>query len=146
MSNQTVVWMTIAVLASMAILFALNLNEILSGKPPSQTYLQFNDVRGMAVKHDGVLYTLNFDQQKRMIEMINQSDKVERVGDGKREAANFEEIVIYRFDGKDNWVIKPVAYINNDLFYSMPEWHPNGYLMDVSDGKLKTLILETYDK
>lgn len=145
MNNRTVLFMTLAVLAGMAILFAINLQGILGGKAPSQPYLQYNDVRGIAVKHDGKLYTLNFDQQKQLIEMLNQSDKVERLGEGSREAVNFEEIIIYRFESKPDWVVTPITYINNNLFYSMPEWNSKGYLMDVSEGKLKKLISQTYD-
>ncbi len=59
-----------------------------------QEILSYNDVRGMAIERQGLLYTLNFEQQNRMVAAINQNDAIQ------------DKLIIYRFNHPD-WVIEP---------------------------------------
>lgn len=146
MSNRLLLYMTILVIAGMATLFALNLALILNETTQPQTHLNYNDVKGMAIKHQGLLYTLNFQQQNQVIEILNKSIRISQVNATRqRKIPDFEEIVIYQFEDKPDLIVTPIASINNKLIYSIPEWNQGGYLMEASEGELKRLLPQTYD-
>lgn len=145
MNNRTLIFLTILVLLGMAILFSINMTYILTGQPENQTYLKYNDVRGMAVGHNQMLYTLNFKQQNSVIDILNKAVRVVGVKPGKRQKPNIEKIVVYQFEGKPDVTIIPIAYIDQNLVFSVPEWEKDGYLMELSEGDLQQLLSQTYD-
>lgn len=145
MSNRLLLFMTALVLVGMATLLALNLNSIFTGIPGlSTSYLDHNDVKGMAVEHNKMLYTLNFTQQNDIIDILNRSVKLSEIEPGPRQRPTIEHLTIYRF-GADNLVLTPIAYVNNNLIYSLPQWNANGFLMETSNGRLQKLLSQTYD-
>lgn len=144
-SNRAVFYMTFLVLAAMAALFIINFKGILGGQVISQTYLKPNFVRGMAVKHKQLIYTLNFQQQNQIVDILNQSVKTQQVKPGKQQVPEIEQIIIYQFDGKPDLIITPLAYVDNELIYTNPAWNSNGYMMEVSNGQLQKLLSQTYD-
>lgn len=145
MNNRTLVYMTCLVILGMMVLLALNMTSILTGQPLGQAYIPNNHVRGMAVSHNQLLYTLNFNQQNKVINILNQSVRVVGVKPGKRQKPNIEKIIIYQFDDKPDLVINPIAYIDKNLVFSVPEWESEGYLMELSEGDLENLLSKTYD-
>lgn len=146
MSNRTLIYMTGLVLLGMGILFALNLGQILIGSPPNQTYLKYNEVRGIAVKHRQLLYTLNFAQQNSTIDILNQSLLLAEVKPGTTQPVDIEQIIIYQFEGKPDIILTPIAYVDQQLVYQSPLWSPQGYFMEVSVGEFKKLISQSYDR
>ena len=145
MNNRIVLFFTIAVLAGMGILLAINMSSILTGQPAHQTYLKYNNVRGMAVGHNQMLYTLNFKQQNDVIDILNRSVRVLEVKPGKRQKPNIEKIVVYQFDHLPDLIITPIAYVDGNLVYSVPQWNEDGYMMELSDGDMQKLLTQTYD-
>lgn len=145
MSNRTLVVFTVLMIVGMLVLFGLNVSDILTGQPPNQTYLKYNDVQGIAVSNNQLLYTLNFQEQNQVIEILNAAVPINEIKAGKRMPANIEKIVIYPFTGKTEIVLTPIAYVDNNLIFVAPDWVPHGYLMELSDGTLKNLISKTYD-
>lgn len=145
MNNRTLVYLTILVLVGIGALFALNVAQILDGSGASQTYLKPYEIRGMAVKFDQMLYTLNFEQQNEVVDILNRSVRVVGVKPDKRAKPAIEKIYVYPF--KDDVIeITPIAYVdNNNLVYSAPQWNNEGYLMEISNGKLHELLSQTYD-
>jgi hypothetical protein len=144
-SNKMIAYLTALVLVAMGVLFILNIEKILHGQTGSEIYLKYNDVAGIGVKHKGLTYTLNFDQQNKMVELLNHSLKVTLIDSGNRQTPDIEQIVIYRLEGKAPLTLLPVAYVDEQLIYSNEEWNAGGYLKDVSNGSLKKLLAETYD-
>jgi hypothetical protein len=136
--------MTALVLIGMGVLLSLNLVGIFSGQFSSQTYLKHNDVRGIAVKHHDLLYTLNFRQQNDVIDFFNRSVQIREMPTGNRIEIPIQQIIIYLFNATDV-VLTPIAYLDNNLLYSAPQWNADGYLLDLSDGALKDLLSQTYD-
>lgn len=145
MNNRTLVTMTCLVILGMLVLLGLNMTTIMSGQPANEKYLRYNHVRGMAINHNQVLYTLNFNQQNKVIEILNRSVRVVGVKPGKRQKPAIDKIIVYQFDGKPDLIISPVAYVDNNLVFSVPEWEEEGYLMELSEGGLQTLLSKTYD-
>ncbi|MFI0435811.1 MAG: hypothetical protein ACH350_08845 [Parachlamydiaceae bacterium] len=145
MNNRTLFLMTLLVIVCMLILFGLNMTSLLTGQPPNQTYLKFNHVKGMAVDHNQMLYTLNFEEQNKVIDILNSAVIINEIKSNERIAPKIEKIVIYQFENKPTIVLYPIAYVENNLILSAPDWVPNGYLMELSDGALKDLLSKTYD-
>lgn len=145
MTNRTLIYLTAIVLLSMILLISSNMSSILTGEPKTQTYLRYNDVRGMAIAHNQLLYTLNFKQQNKVIDILNKSIQIVDIRPGKRQPPDIEKIVIYRFDNQPDLVINPIAYVDKNLVFSVPEWNPDGYLMELSNGGFKQLLSQTYD-
>lgn len=144
MSNRTLYYLTALVLISMAALLTFNLSSILRGEPLTPDYIRRNHVRGMAVEHHQLLYTLNFQQQNDVLDMLNRALRITEIK-REREQPDIEKIIIYQFDDLPDLTITPIAYVNDDLIFSVPEWNPNGYLMDISSGRLRQLLSQTYD-
>jgi hypothetical protein len=137
--------MTLLVLVAIAALFAINLTQIFEGDSPAQNYLKFNHVRGMAVRHKQLLYTLNFDQQNDVIQFLNRSVRLEAIKTEGQIKPEIDKIIVYLFEEPSKIEITPIAYIDRNLIYSAPQWG-EGYFMDVSDGQLQHLLSQTYDR
>ena len=145
MKNQTVFTIALLVILGLGILFTINITAILRGKEKNEPYIRNEGIRGMAVEYNKLLYTLNFNQQNQMINILNRSVRVVGVKLDKREKPVIDKIIIYQFDNKPDIVLTPIAYINNNLVYSAPLWNVDNYLMELSDGGLQKLLVQTYD-
>ena len=137
-------YLTFAVLVGMAIILMLNFSRLFT-QQKNERYLSYNGVRGVAVEHQRKLWTLNFDQQNKVIEHLNLSLPI---GKGthhlEKRAFAFDRIVIYRFKGPDLY-ITPIAFDGPNLILEAKEWNPSGYLLDVSGGSFDALLQSTYD-
>ncbi len=145
MDNRTLFILTGLVLLGMILLLGLNLTNILTGEPSNQVYLKYNDVRGMAVSRNQLLYTLNFQQQNSVIDILNKALPIDEIKSGQRQQPNIQQMIIYQFQGKPDIVLTPIAYVDRNLIFSAPQWQHNGYLMELSEGDLQTLLSQTYD-
>lgn len=131
------------ILASFVIL-ALNIIPTITNQSVS-TYINLYDISGMAVRHEGRLFTLNFDQQKNAIDILNRAIPM-----GKAEAQEHDpkleinEIVIYKFQGEPI-IIKPIAWVDNSLYFQAPAWSSTN-LMEVSKGQLHEILNTSYDR
>jgi len=146
MNYRTLVVLTTLVILGIALLFAINFANLLRGEVPNQTYLRYNQVRGIAVSREQLLYTLNFQQQKQVIDSLNTAVAITDIRQVKRDPPDFEKIVIYQFEGEPDIIIKPLAYVDGDLIFSAPQWQPpKDYLMELSAWNLRNLLSTTYD-
>ncbi len=145
MSNTTLFYLTTLGLVLMGLLIVFNFTSQLKGSATSKEHLDPNHIRGMAISHNQLLYTLNFKQQNIVIDVLNQSKPLDAIPAGMRKNSNIDKLVIYQFEGKPALEIQPFFYVDNNLFYSLPEWQQNGYLIEQSNGRLKQLFTESYD-
>jgi|694.fasta_scaffold38217_3 hypothetical protein len=145
MSNRSLIYLTSIVIAAMAFILLVNLVSLFS-PAPKETYLAFNDVKGIAVEHKKIPYTLNFEQQNRLIEYLNLSTPSMDTKPPLQGATslNFDRILIFRFNGPDI-ILTPLSFLDDNLIYLAPDWNLKGEMQDRSHGKLKSLIAQTYD-
>lgn len=147
MSNRTLTYMTVFVLAGMAALLLINTISLF--QKPAHTnanYISRGDVRGTAVVHRHKEYTLNFDQQNALIAYLNQLEQVpQNTNRSGQSLLDFEKIIVYKFNAP-NIEINPVGYSNDDLLFSIPQWYREGLLKDTSHGELNSLLSKTYDQ
>jgi hypothetical protein len=128
----------------MGIIIALNITTLLNPSPVEK-YISFNDVNGIEVVHNKIPYTLNFEQQNKLLEYLNVSLPIGKEKfPSNKESLDFDKIVIYRFGAPEITLI-PLAYYQQNLIYEAPGWNPKGYMQDISEGQLRTLISQTYD-
>lgn len=145
MSNRTVFYLAILMFVSIGLLFLNNMKHILEYSRPSiDVFLKHNSVRGIAVEHNKLLYTLNFKQQNQVIDIINRSLKIVELPPIE-EKASIDKIIIYQFNDAPDINIEPIGYKDNDLIYSAPQLFATGYLMEISEGELKEILSQTYD-
>jgi hypothetical protein len=143
-SSNSLIFLTLLVVICSLVILGLNLSYIFTASK-NEKYLGFNDVRGMAIVHRNLPYTLNFEQQNLMVEHLNQSlliNKNPPVANPSQ--LNFSELIIYRFNAADIHLI-PIGYEDENLIYTVPEWSGHGFFQDISAGNMKSLIEETYD-
>ncbi len=143
MSQRTLFYLIVLVLAGMATILFINVNSLFSAAH-QERYVAYNDVKGMDIQRGQLLYTLNFDQQNQIITEINRSIPVGAPGAKPDQALNFSKLIIYRFKGS-NLVLIPIRYENDELIYRIPQLKAEGFFKDISQGGLKRLIAETYD-
>lgn len=149
MSNRTLLILTALMLAGLAILVAINMSDILMGQSPNQFLIRYNDVRGMAVSHQGKEYTLNFQQQNQVVDFLNQSTALDKLESDQQLSLDMQKLTIYRFNGEPDIVLTPVAEFEDDLVFSVPPlvppFIPRQYLLESSEGSFKKLLMQTYD-
>jgi hypothetical protein len=78
----------------MAFMFYINLTPLFL-TIPTHPFISYNEVSGIAIEKENILYTLNFDQQNNMLKYLNdnQSSLV-----SKQPPLDFEKMIIYRFN------------------------------------------------
>jgi len=155
MNRRTTSVMVIAVLCGFSVIILMNIASLF-GFIPSK-YIAPNDVRGMAVEHNGLLYTLNFQQQNHLVEIFNRSNPISGPDLSKRKitpqnAPDVKKIIIYRFNAPDI-EITPVAYTSRKetpnhaaLVFTSSEWNHGGYLEESIPEQSNEVLLTTYDK
>lgn len=161
-SSKITAIMTGVVLLGFAIILAMNVASML-GVIPSK-YISPNDVSGIAVEHEGKLFTLNFAQQNELVDIFNRSKAISKENFEKRkiqkELPNFNKIIVYTFNEK-NIEVKPIGYVSNStsntqnqntqissnlsMVYSAPDWNKDGFLEESSSNEMLSLLQSTYD-
>ena len=161
MGNRLTLIMTVAVLAGFATILILNAAALFGFIPPK--YISPNDVRGIAIEHDHMLYTLNFQQQNALIYIFNRShpcraSNVANAPETKKLkiSSGIQKIIIYRFNAPDI-EIRPAGYVSKtsdvvggqanerSMLFSAPLWNPNGLLEEAAPDDAEALLLTTYD-
>lgn len=150
MNSRNVFFMTFAVIIGIVVILAMNIVSAL-GIHKSK-YLSPNDVRGIAIEHKGLPYTLNFEQQNAIVELLNHSKPISKeIPKTEKSLAqpNFEKIIIYRFHAADI-EIHPIAYsLKKDkgdaLVFSSPELYSKGFLQESVPDDFKKFISKTFD-
>lgn len=103
------------------------------------------EVRGSAVIHKQIPYTLNFEQQNLVKDALLKSQKVKKEDYPEIKGPfDFDKIVIYRFNAPDV-AITPIQYKDNNLVFFSPELSKDSYLLELSGGALKTMIQSSFD-
>lgn len=96
MSFKTIKVLLIGILSILCLAFAvlaLNAYALLTPPLTTSSNLKFspNNIRGVAVEIDGLLYTLNFEQQNALIKRLNEEVETPPSPDIKK-------IIIYQFN------------------------------------------------
>ena len=108
-------------------------------------FLDLNDVQGSEVVYQAQPYTLGFEQQKGLIELINRCTVVKALRTHKAPFSGIEKIVIYRFSAEPVELV-PVDIDEGVVFLRAPSLEPSGFLKDSSPKTLWNLLQQTYDK
>lgn len=136
--------MTIAVVIGAFTLIFLNLSPFFSASEKN-TYIAMNNVRGAAVIYKQKPYTLNFEQQTKLIDIMNRAVLVKKSDYAKeKKTFSFDEILIYPFAGSPI-ELKPIDSVERNIVFSVPLWSQDYYLMELSAGSLQDLIDSTHD-
>lgn len=160
MNKRFTLIMTSAVLLGSAVLILMNVAALL-GLVPAR-YISHNDVKGIAIEYNHILYTLNFEQQNALVDIFNRAVPVAKELVEKRKAAltpEIEKIVIYRFH-EPNIEIRPVAYVLKstsavqasdsdfarlNMVFSAPQWNTNGLLEEATSDEMHRIFQNAYD-
>lgn len=139
MINRIILFLSLLMLIFVGFLFYANMGYLFF-EQPKEKHISYNAVRGIAVDYQGTFYTLNFNQQNRLLKFLNDFEPVIKPNFSKEELIG--KIVIYRFNEPD-LILQPMS-VNSDeaLYFKIPEWNREGVFQDTSNGKLKKLILD----
>jgi len=147
MSNRTLFIMISIVIVLMGVLVLSNISHVFQMQE-SERFIGYNEIRGMEVIHRGKPYTLNFAQQTSISRYLNEStnfDEQKQILDSKKKYP-IEKIVIFKFNGLEPIEITPVDFYEDNLIFSAPLWHDQGYLIENSGGNLRKILSLTYDQ
>lgn len=160
MNRRLTLIMTFAVVGGFAVILLMNVASLIGFIP--EKFISPNDVRGIAVEHNKLLYTLNFSQQNTVVDICNRFIPVSKQDVDTRKIASknlpeITKIIIYRFNAPDI-EITPTAYIektqsvsmqpnsvHTSLVFSVPLWNSNGYLEEAASDEMEKLLSTTYD-
>ncbi|MEM1282366.1 MAG: hypothetical protein AAGG81_02300 [Chlamydiota bacterium] len=146
MSNKMLIVLIGLAIVLMMVLFFLNYVQIIETKT-TEKRVEANNINGMEVYHKNIPYTLNLNQQAKVATYLNEAVSFQPSGVlESRTPSAIEKIVIYRFEDLPPIEITPVYYHQNNLIFSAPDWQESGLLMDNSNGKLKDLLSQTFDR
>lgn len=145
MNNNTLYTLVGLALFAIFALFAMRLVPALDLMQQPEKYVSRGDIKGIDIVKNDVPYTLNLDQQSKVINFLNLSIPVGKTPFTPDPKFPFSKIVIHRVNGSAIELL-PITYDSNDLIYSAPAWNPTGYMRDVSDGGLKKILSQTIDR
>ena len=139
MSNKTLMYLIVLMVAGVVFLLTLNtLPFLMSGK--QVRFLDHEKIKGSSVQYGGKNYTLNYGQQIELIEGLNAAIPIGRSKFTSKDIPEMGQFVIEFFDNKPKLVLKPAGVIGNNLVFDVPEWNSDGWIKDVTDGKLLHLL------
>ena len=154
MGKLTYYYMIAAAILATLVIFGMNIANTYGLMPAK--YISQNEVKNVAVEHKGKMYTLNFEQQKKVIDILNrlilvsagELDKVKHEVPG-----GISKIVIYKFSGEDIDV-KPVGYVGNDtkeepiitMVFSIPQWNKSTLLEESFPNEMMRALAHTFDE
>lgn len=145
MTNKSITYLIVVAILIAGVLITINSLGISFGIA-QEKYLTFNGVQGIEVVAKGIHYPLNFEQQNKVISLINHSVQVEmdKYFESDETPFAYEKIIIYPFNEKPIELI-PVGLIGTQLLIKAPKWHPQGFLREIR-GELDSLLNEAFDK
>lgn len=115
--------------------------------PYPETYISRNQIRGMAIQHQGILYTLNFSQQNEVAIILNQSIPISQEETDRKHmfsgSAVFEKLIIYHFNGSSIELI-PKGILESSYVFSISEWDKNNFFMEQSHGRLQDVLFTIF--
>jgi len=140
MGNRTVAWLLSIVVVAMALLIVINTLPLLM-QPASEKFIPRNTIRGMAVFRNKKPFTLNFEQQNKVAEILNRSVKVgmENYLTGETADFDYDLLKIYRF-GDEDIEIKPVGFVSNQLLLQSTDRNPKELIRETGPGELDPLL------
>ena len=132
-------------LSALFVILALNLIPLFWTDHLS-TYIKQDHISGIAVRHANRLFTLNYEQQKKVVDILNRAIPMGRVERQKSDPAlDFDQIVIYRFK-EVPLILTPLAWLDdNTLYFEAPTWSKSR-LKEVSRGQLYQILQDSYDR
>ena len=142
MNNTTLTYLLVFGIIGMVLIVVLNFTGISQNSITTEKYINPNQVRGIDVVHAGKLWTLNFDQQNKLLSLLNGSSPIE--GHFNPQKFDFEKIIVYLFNRPD-LIITPIHTIDNSLIFSAPEWKSNSDFKESKPGEIQKLLSSTYD-
>ncbi len=144
MSNQTLLALIFVVVCAIGALFMINMGPTIFNAVSDLT-IPPSHVRGSAIQRNQVLYTLNYNQQNAVIEIINHAIPLKEGGAKKSKTPpGFEKLIIYRFNAPNIEII-PSGFVGDNLEFSAPQLRQNGYFLEVSAGVLQDLLPQIYE-
>ena len=141
--NQTI---SLPLLLTLLIVMAILLMRFFTNESAMQSatdrYYGPNDIRGSAIRSKEKLYTLNFLEQTRFVDLLNRTLVVNELPE-YADKAPFDKIILYLFGGKEI-ELTPVAVSDDNVYFSAPALQKSRYLQDATRGRLLQLLEGTY--
>ncbi len=133
--------MYLIILMIAGVVFLLTLNTLpflMSGK--ELRHLEHQKIKGTSVSYEGKNYTLNYNQQIELIEGLNAAIPIGKGEFKPKDMPDMGQFEIVFFDETPKLILKPAGVIGNNLVFNIPEWNKEGWIKDVTDGKLLHLL------
>lgn len=140
MSNRTLSILVVLVIISTGVLMFMNLFDIHTG-PLENRFLTHDNVKAVEVFSQNTPHPLNFEQQKKFVDIINQAVHTgfeERL-DVIKGPFKYDKIVIYQFEGSEI-TATPYGFVNTQLLMTVPDWNPEGLIRETGPGELNKLF------
>jgi hypothetical protein len=156
MSYNIPKFLILAVIIGFLVIIGMNIAGSFGLLPAK--YISPNDVKNVAVEHGGKMYTLNFEQQKKVIDILNRlvlvsPEEAKRINHTM--PVEVTKIVIYKFKG-DDVEVKPVGYLGVDsknpvermvtMVFSIPQWNKSSLLEESFPNEMLNILSTSYDK
>ncbi len=107
-------------------------------------YLDPYKIRGTELVFKGKPYTLNFEQQQEAVELINRCIPIGKLRGSPIPPPGMDKIVVYLFDKKPV-ELTPINVSQDEFTFKAPALNSEGYLLDVSAGRLWRLLETAHD-
>lgn len=156
MNSRVMIYLIIAVIACIAVLIGMNVAGAFGLMPAK--YVTPNEVKGVSIEHNDKMYTLNFEQQRKVVDILNRTIKVNPEEAQKVNHTlpiEVTKIVLYKFNG-DDVNVQIVGYIGNDsknptdrivtMVFSIPQWNKSSLLEESFPNEMLKVLSTSFDK
>ena len=125
-------------------LLAVNFLPHFTSSSSSDLKVNFQEVKGASVVYKGKTYTLNGEQQAALVTSLNAAIPIGRTEFTPDNTPDLGQYEIFFFKKDSPLVLKPVGLMGNNLVFKISEWNRDGWIKDVTDGKLLQLLKDSH--
>jgi hypothetical protein len=144
MNNRTIQLLIFLSIAAVMFLLAANFLPHFTSGRSSDLKVNFQEVKGASVVYKGKTYTLNGEQQAVLVTSLNAAIPIGRTDFTPDNAPDLGQFEIYFFKKDAPLVLKPVGLMGNNLVFKISEWNRDGWIKDVTDGRLLQLLKDSH--
>lgn len=109
---------------------------------PEGWFVNSEEVKGSAIQHKSSIYTLNFEQQNALIELLNRG-KIVRANRSQQVNPEITAILIYLFNQDSPLALTPMT--NDYSLFAISDWGGERFLAAYEPKSLQLLLSSTYD-
>ncbi len=144
-STKALIIASTVILLSLATHLLINVRNVRGSGKADQLRLDPLTVQGLAADYQGVLYTLNFAQEKTLLPGLNSGVRLQETPLSALEALDIKHLIIYRFH-RNPLQIEIAGSLDERLVFRCEAWENGRWLVENRASDASLALRSAYDQ